>query len=185
MQKSSRQLILIALMTGLTCTGGFLRIPFFPVPITLQTLFVYMSGLLLEPRQALISQSLYLILGLAGLPVFATGGGPAYVLSPTFGYLLGFPVAAWASAMMVKYRFAGPTGFKSVFSSLGLGMSIILGMGAAGLIVYTRFVAGKPVEPLHLFRAGVLFMLPGEICKIILASQIVRRLTPAINRSAS
>jgi len=69
-------------------------VPWSPVPFTLQTMMLSLTVLALKSR-AWRAVAAYILLGLSGAPVFAFGGGPAYVLSPTFGYLLGFLVAAF------------------------------------------------------------------------------------------
>ena len=89
-----------ALFASLTAVGAWLRLPLPWVPVTLQTLFVFLAGLLLPPAWALASQVVYLAAGLAGFPVFAGTSGLAVLASPTFGYLLGFPLAAWAVARL-------------------------------------------------------------------------------------
>ena len=71
---------------------------------TLQWLFVLLAGLLLGSRRAFRSVAVYLITGLIGFPVFARGGGPAYLLRPTFGFLLGFALAADEADMTVGDR---------------------------------------------------------------------------------
>jgi biotin transport system substrate-specific component len=96
----TRSLLLIALMAALTGVGGFIRIPVSPVPFTLQTLFVYLSADLLGKKGAL-SQIIFITLGLVGVPIFAMGGGIGYILQPTFGYLLGFPIGAWVVGALV------------------------------------------------------------------------------------
>ncbi len=71
-----------------------LQVPLGPVPFTMQTYVVLVLGALLGKRLAGASVALYLLEGLAGLPVFASGGGLAYLTSPSFGYLVGFLPAA-------------------------------------------------------------------------------------------
>ena len=87
--------IYTALFAGLTAVCGLIRIPFFPVPVTMQTLAVFLSGYFLGRKQGAISQVVFLFSGLAGLPVFSQGGGLGYVLQPGFCYLLAFPAAAF------------------------------------------------------------------------------------------
>ena len=94
----------IGLMAALTAIGAFLRIPLPYVPITLQTSFVYLSGILLGPKYGTFSQVIYVTIGLVGFPIFAEGGGLHYVLKPSFGYLVGFIFAAWASGAITKNR---------------------------------------------------------------------------------
>jgi len=95
MQSEVRNLVLAALFATLTALGAQIRITLFLIPFTLQTVFVLLAGGLLGRLWGGISMLLYLALGLIGLPVFASGAGPGTVFSPAFGYLLGFPVAAY------------------------------------------------------------------------------------------
>ena len=73
----------------------FVKIPFYPVPLTFQTVISVLAGLLLGWKKGAISMAVYCFAGLVGIPVF-TGysGGIAYVLQPTFGYIIGFIASA-------------------------------------------------------------------------------------------
>ncbi|MDY4173184.1 MAG: biotin transporter BioY, partial [Evtepia sp.] len=93
--RKTRDLIQCSLFTALIAVGAFLRIPIPVLPFTLQFLFTTLAGLLLGPRQGTISVAAYLLLGLAGLPIFTEGGGFWYVLKPSFGYLIGFCVGTY------------------------------------------------------------------------------------------
>ncbi|MBK5200033.1 MAG: biotin transporter BioY [Spirochaetaceae bacterium] len=85
---NTRKTLLIALFTGLIIVGTFLKIPLPPVPITLQTFFVILAGLLGGMTFGFLSTLLYLLLGLIGLPVFTSGGGLSALIGPTSGYLI-------------------------------------------------------------------------------------------------
>lgn len=98
----NRIIIQISFFTALTAVGAFIKIPLPPVPITLQTFFVIMSGNLLGFKYGAISQILYLALGLIGIPIFAYGGGPGYIFQPSFGYLLGYPVGAFTIGLLLS-----------------------------------------------------------------------------------
>jgi len=182
MLQNTKTLIRIALMTGLTCMSAFIRIPFIPVPITLQTLFVYLSGTLLGPWQGSISQILYLLIGLSGLPVFAGGGGPAYVLHPSFGYLLGFPIAAWVSGRLTQRTNNRRYAYAKILLNLSAGMSLILVLGLLGLALNMKWVADKPQNIRHLIWAGGLIFIPGEAIKIILAGKLIQRFRPLMEQ---
>lgn len=95
---------LTSLFTALVCAGTFIKIPFFPVAMTLQTLFVFLSGLLLPPLYAFLSILLYILLGLIGLPVFTSGGGVGALISPTGGFIFGFLAAAFIGALLSKKK---------------------------------------------------------------------------------
>ena len=74
-----------------------------PVPYTLQVLFVLLTGLLLGPWRGASAMALYAIIGFAGAPVFARGGGPAYFFTPTAGYIYGFVIAAFVVGLAARW----------------------------------------------------------------------------------
>src|SRR3989338_884787 len=100
-------MILAALFAALTAVAAQVKIPlsFTPVPITLQTLMVLLSGAMLGARYGALSQFIYLVLGAAGLPVFAGGsGGIASLFGPTGGYLFSYPIAAFIVGYMTESK---------------------------------------------------------------------------------
>lgn len=92
-----------ALFVALMTAGANISIPFFPVPLTFQTVLSVLAGLLLGWKKGAISMAVYCVAGLVGVPVFTgLGGGIAYVLKPTFGYLLGFILSALVAGLLVR-----------------------------------------------------------------------------------
>lgn len=90
----------------LTVIGAFVRIPlpFTPVPITLQTFFVLLSGAVLGSNLGAVTQLSYLFLGISGLPIFSgAGSGLFYLLGPTGGYLFGFVLTSFFVGRFIKY----------------------------------------------------------------------------------
>lgn len=83
-----------ALFVSLMIAGAFIKIPFPFMPLTFQTVFAVLAGLFLGWKKGIISMTAYALLGLTGLPVFASGGGIFYVTLPSFGYILGFIASA-------------------------------------------------------------------------------------------
>ena len=156
---STRRIAETALFTALTATAGFIRIPLYPVPVTLQTFVVYLSGGFLGPRFGPASQILFLILGLAGLPVFTGGGGISYALQPSFGYLVSFPLGSW-----IVGRFENRN---SRLRTLGYALSVmtILAVGAMVLYANLRWIGGRAMSPVWILISGILLFLPGEIIK--------------------
>ena len=120
----------------LTALGAQIEIPHQPIPYTLQTLFVLLSGALLGTRNGGLSQILYVAAGAIGLPVFSgLGFGFARILGPTGGYLLSFPVAALA----VGYLVNGQTSLLRIVSAMVVGLFIIFSLGTVQLyVVYYR-----------------------------------------------
>ncbi|MBM3273524.1 MAG: biotin transporter BioY, partial [Candidatus Sericytochromatia bacterium] len=100
--------------------------------ITLQVPSVWLTGVFLRPWHAAMAQAVMLAVGLAGLPIFLEGGGPAYALKPTFGYLLGFIPAAW---LIAKFAPRGPAG---AFLGMVVGQTTMWLIGVAWQVVATR-----------------------------------------------
>lgn len=142
-----------------------------PVPITLQTLMVLLTGALLGSRLGALAVALYLAEGLAGLPVFAGGnsawtaartGGP-YILGSTAGYLVGFVVAAYLVGWLAERGWTR--------NVLLTALAMILGnlvIYALGLLNLARFV-----PPPATFAAGLLPFLPGDAVKIAIAVAVL------------
>jgi biotin transport system substrate-specific component len=170
---------LTALFAVLTAVGAFIRVPFPPVPITLQTLFVFLSGTLLGSRMGALSQILYVGMGLIGLPVFTGGGGPQYILHPTFGYLLGFIAGAWTIGFISER--ARKNSFTVFMIACLSGTAVIYSLGAAGLYINLNYVAGKATTLRQVLEFGVIPFVAGDILKMlgtaVLASRVKDRLT--------
>ncbi len=115
---------------GLTFLGAKIEIPAQPVPYTLQTLFVLLSGAFLGPYFGALSQILYLALGSTGLPVFAGPvAGISKLIGPTGGYLLAFPISAFAVGYLLKFRGS----LLWVIFSMFVGLMIIFALGTLHL----------------------------------------------------
>jgi biotin transport system substrate-specific component len=125
------QLLWISLFAALTALGARFEIMQYPVPFTLQTFFVLLSGAFLGARNGALSQVVYLTAGAAGLPVFAAGGaiGIARLLGPTGGYLLAFPVAA----LLVGYLIAKRTDYWWIVLSMFAALLVIFSVGTIQL----------------------------------------------------
>lgn len=101
----TKQLTLAALFTALTIVFAQLILPlsFTPVPLSLSLLPVYLSGAILPKRHAVYSQLVYLLIGAAGLPVFAGfRGGPGVLFGPTGGFLIAYPIMAFLTAWVLE-----------------------------------------------------------------------------------
>ena len=89
-----------AIFVVLMIVSAFIKIPFPLVPLTFQTVVAVLAGLLLGPLYGTAAVGVYIFMGLIGLPVFTSGGGFAYVVQPTFGYILGFAAAAFVAGAL-------------------------------------------------------------------------------------
>lgn len=166
----------MALMTALTAFGSLVRISLLPVPFSLQSLFPLVAGTLFTPAAAALTQALYLLLGLLGLPLFSQGGGLAYLLQPTFGYLLAMPLTAMAAAWGIR-RLARPPQIRHLFGLLFGAAVFLLVFGTIWLYVSMRWVAGITLPLSRLLWIGFLPFLPGEALKALAAAWIGHRLT--------
>ncbi len=157
-----------ALFALLTALGAQVAVPlgFTPVPMTLQTLFVLLAGALLGPVAGASSQFLYLGLGLAGAPLFAGGGaGLPWLLGPTGGYLMAFPMAAALAGGIAGKQ----GGIVRISAGMAAGTTIIFLMGAGWLSVVTDLASGA------LFAAAVQPFLVGAVVKAAIGAVVVRR----------
>jgi len=179
-QARVRGLLLAALMCGMTIVGAHIRIPLLHVPVTLQTFFVILSGMVLGPFYGALSQIAYVLLGLAGAPIFAKGGGLGYVLQPTFGYLLGYPLASGIVGRVVQGGdFEGGIRRNSLprlFLAGALGMLAIFFPGVVVLYLNLNYLAASPISWSTAVWSGFLIFIPGDIIKIVGAIVLYRAL---------
>ena len=165
-------LSLIPIFSALTAAGALIRIPVPPVPITLQSFFVIMSGILLGPKAGAYSQIIYIIIGLIGLPVFSGGGGLSYVMKPTFGYLLGFICAAAVTGYIMRSRSFNTL---TLFTASIFGVLTIYFIGTTYLALYLLTIMQKPDAIGIAIKTGFLIFIPGDIVKCIVLALILSR----------
>lgn len=165
---SARHITLCALFAALIAIGTHIKIPTPLLPLTLQTLFVVLSGLVLGRKYGALSVCVYVIAGLAGLPVF-TGSA----LNPTFGYIVGFIPGAWIAGYIAE-RFAP----KFMTWTLGAvaGIAVIYALGIPYYYLMSKYYIGNELGAKTLLMYFVLMPIPGDVAKSILAGLIVQRL---------
>lgn len=170
---SLREMILCAMFVALVAAGAFIRIPVGTDVYTLQFLFTLLAGLLLGARLGATAVATYVLLGLVGVPVFASGGGPGYVLQPTFGYLVGFILQAWycgAAARRLSAR-----NFKRLLAINGVGMAIVYVIGISYFYFVSNYVIDAPIAvwPV-IFYCGILQVVPDFLLCVAAAGLAVR-----------
>lgn len=180
MNKPVKNLILCALFSALICIGAFIKIPFIIVPITLQLPISILCGLLLGSKFGFLSAAVYVILGLIGLPVFTQGGGIGYVLQPTFGYIIGFMLAALLSGY-VKERLNKAT-YWSYFLSALVGYAAIYIIGVPYFyLVYTLHL-GNDITIAKLLLSCFIVFIPSDILGIAAGAYLAKRLKPIVDK---
>lgn len=181
------RLVWTALMAALIAVGAMVMLPVGPVPVTLQTLFVALAGLVLGPARGGGAMLLYVLAGVMGLPVFSGGkAGFAHLLGPTGGYLFGFAcmacIAGFGGLRGLRGREAGDTPIRPSHVALAL-CCCLAGLAVAYLAGAARLMQVLGIDAGYAMTVGVLPFLPGDVVKIVLAVAAwrflaVRRLLP-------
>jgi biotin transport system substrate-specific component len=168
----------VALLAALTAAAAQITIPLPPVPFTLQVLMVVLSGLLLGPRLGALAQGVYLLLGAAGLPVFAGfKGGLGHLVGPTGGYLVSYPLAA-ALAGLAAVSVARSNRLRAVLAGTASGLLALVAIYALGAS-WLAVQAG--LTPPAALAAGVLPFVPLDVLKVVLAAMLATAVAPQIN----
>ena len=160
------------LVTGfviLTSLGAYVRIPlaFTPVPITLQTFFVVLSGAVLGRRLGIFAQASYVALGVLGAPIFqGYHSGFAYLAGPTGGYLLGFIAAAYVTGWLTERRDTGD--FFNTALAMSAGLFTVYALGVSWLVLGCGFSPAKAIA------LGFIPFIPGAILKFAVVSFLYR-----------
>ena len=163
----------VVLVTGLTAAAAQVSmvVPFTAVPFTLTPLVVLLGGAALGPRLGALSQVLYIVLGSAGLPVFAPSPllpqGAGRLLGPTGGYLLAYPVAAFVTGSLATRGFDRRY-FTSVLAMAG-GLLVIF----AGGVSWLAFLQPTPLGLDAALRTGFYPFVVADIFKLCVASALL------------
>jgi biotin transport system substrate-specific component len=162
----TRQLAAVAAFAVLTAIGARISVPLpgTPIPFTLQPVAVLLSGLLLGGALGASSQLMYLAIGAIGLPVFAAGGGLAYLGGPTGGYLLAFPLAAGIAGLIA----GADRGVVRIVVGATAALFVIHLSGAAWLSLQPWFSGGS----IAAFELSFLPFLVGDLLKVALVALI-------------
>lgn len=157
--------LLIMFFAFLTAIGAIIeiRLPFTPVPVTLQTFFVFLAGATLGWKRGALSQLTYLVSGIAGLPVFSGGAaGLMWLFSATGGYLLAFPAAAAIAGLLSHPSFS----FARNTTVLLFAAMVVLAGGFCGLVLFVP-------DAETAFQFGVVPFIAGDLLKAAAAAGVI------------
>jgi len=161
----------VALFSALTAIGALISIPlpFSPVPITLQTMFTYMAGALLGSYSGALSQLIYVLMGVTGLPIFAKGSaGISVLLGPTGGYLAGFIPGAFVIGKLAEIK-KNPS-FRWLLICMTAGTAVFYVLGVLQLMNWVRIGVKEAVV------FGVLPFIVGDALKMLAAAYMTIRI---------
>jgi biotin transport system substrate-specific component len=176
----------VLLFTALTAAAAQVSIPlpFTPVPFTLQPMVVLLGGAALGARLGLSAQVLYLLAGIAGLPVFAASAvlpqGPLRLLGPTGGFLWSYPVAAFVAGSLAERGF--DRRYLTSVAAMTCGLAIVFACGVTWLALFAR-PAGIGVDAA--LRTGFYPFVPADIFKVLIAAAIMPSLWRLLGREGS
>ena len=159
---------LILFGTLLLTISAKVQVPFWPVPMTMQTFVVFLIGSTYGVRLSFLTLCAYLLEGAIGLPVFATGGGITYLMGPTAGYLYGMTIAAAVISYFANKGYS--ISYMKSFISIVLGSIIIFAFG----VLYLGSIIGYNKA----LQAGLFPFIPSELFKIALAVLLI----PTLNK---
>ena len=174
-------LTLSALFCTLICVGSFIRIPM-PnmMPVTLQTFFVLLTGLILPLRVSALATFTYMVLGLIGLPIFSGGGGLGYILMPNFGFVIGFVISSVIISVVTQKLKNRQLWQYIVISLLGVVAIYIIG------ILYFAFITNvynnNNCSAIWFVQTVFVPFIPKEIICIILSSLSAYKIRPYITK---
>lgn len=181
MKIKTKDMILVALFAALTAVGGFISIPIGTVPVTLQSFFTLLSGIILGPFLGMLSQLIYVLIGLIGIPVFAGGtGGVSTIFTPSFGYLIGFIIAPLLIGKIAKTQ--NRLGIVKAVIACILGSLLVYLVGLPYMYIILKYVSKVNISLLKTFQIGFFVFIPGDLIKCIIASIIGIKVLPAIKR---
>lgn len=178
MKNKTRMMILAALFAALTAVGAFIRFPLGTMSVTLQFMFTAMAGVLLGAKWGAVSQAVYVVLGLVGLPVFTMGGGIGYVMQPSFGFLLGLIPTAWVIGRLTEKE----NGHWRIALACLAGLAVLYLIGLPYMYLIMKLYLHKSITVWTAIKAGMLVYLPGDAIKIALTVLLCKPLRRAIKK---
>lgn len=179
----TRTITLCGLFAALTAIGAFIKIPLPPplVPFTLQFLFCALAGVLLGSKVGALSQLIYVLVGLVGIPVFTEGGGLHYVVKPTFGYLIGFVLGAYVIGLCVeKFK---EINFKNLFIASLIGLIVVYVLGVVYMYIIYNFYIGNEMGVWVAVWGGAISCAPCDILICIITAIMGVKMIPALRRN--
>lgn len=176
----TQKIIYTGIFSALTAIGAFISIPFGPISFTLQSYFVLSSGMILGAKLGALSQVIYILLGLIGLPIFSGySGGLQTVFKPSFGFLIGFIFSAYLTGYLTEL--IKPIDFKkSIFIGI-LGSIPMYFIGLPYMHLILNNVLNLDFSIYKTMYSGMLIFLPTDLLKIVIMATVQPKILKQIN----
>jgi biotin transport system substrate-specific component len=165
-----KNIALILFGSFLLAVSAKVQVPFWPVPMTMQTFVVFIIGMTCGWRLSFFTLLVYIFEGALGLPVFATGSGLLYLMGPTAGYIYGMLLAVIVIGFLSEKGFSNSYLMSLISLLIGSVIIFSFGVGYLGSIIgYDKAI-----------NAGLLPFIPSELFKIALAVALIPSLSKFI-----
>ncbi len=172
-----KDLCVISLFLALLIVASKLVIPIGPIPMTLQTLVVLMIGLVLGIKKGLVVFLTFILMGLIGIPVFSSGGGPAYALQPSFGFILGFLLTPLITGIRIHRHYKIVSYIQAI-----LGLLVLDIVGLIYMYFIFEFYLQKDTNIIYILEIGFTPFILKDMASALVAAFMVNRLRPVLNK---
>ena len=175
MKNNTRMMVWAAMFSALSVVAAMISrfVPTEIIPFSLMPFVVLLAGALLGPRWGMMSMLVYALLGLVGIPVFASPhfGGPAYLIKPTFGFIIGYIVAPLAMGLIIKNVKSGIVNY--IIASL-VGLIVIYAFGLPYFYVIMKYVLASPMSVAKLIAKVMVPFIMLDIIKALAAAFLAK-----------
>lgn len=174
MKINTREMILVSFFATLTIIGAKVSLNLPYVPASLQLVFCCFAGILLGARLGMLSQLIYMVIGLIGIPVFSKPiAGPQYILQPTFGYIIGFIAAAYVIGF-IRER------YNKIFIAILVGIIVDYIIGVSYMYGMINLYIGKAMSIQAALMVGFVPFILKDIFVGVIVSIIATATIPAL-----
>lgn len=182
----TRDMVLCALFAALMVIGAYVSIPL-PggTPITFQIFFAMIAGGVIGSKLGAISMTIYMFMGLVGLPVFAGGSfGPGTIVKPSFGYILGFIVCAYAVGFIIERAKKASGNTKQIWFALApfIGLALDYLIGVPYLFMVLKSTMGDAMTPSLALAYGFWPFIILDVIKAFVVVGIMLTIVPRLEK---
>lgn len=177
---SIKRIAILALFLSLLIISAYIKIPTAFLPFTLQLLVALIISMIVTQVEGFIIYVTYIIMGLAGIPVFASGGGLGYLYLPSFGFILGFVVMHLVIGITLQLLKNVPSQLLKHFISSAFGLIALYLVGVTYGYLILNIVKSQNYSLTYILNLMVTPFLVFDLFKCIISSIIVSRLKPVL-----